>query len=90
MVCVAFLQLNVRRAVVGISTVRDFESGTRTHIANNVSAIRRALEEGGAADLLTATDGQAAGAQGARSTASTGPAGRSGRRRGSGSPGRRG
>lgn len=41
---------------VGLSTLRDFESGKRTPIQNNVAAIRRALEDGGAGELLLATD----------------------------------
>lgn len=32
------------RAKVGLSTVRDFETGTRTPIANNREAMQRALE----------------------------------------------
>src|SRR5579863_8719426 len=47
------------RAQVGISTVRSLEDGSRTPIANNAGAIRRALETGGAAFLLEATDGKA-------------------------------
>ncbi|MEQ8369200.1 MAG: helix-turn-helix transcriptional regulator [Alphaproteobacteria bacterium] len=45
-----------QRASVGLSTLKDFESGKRTPIANNVSALRRALEEGGASAFLVATD----------------------------------
>lgn len=44
------------KAQVGLSTLRDFESGTRTPIQNNVAAIRRALEDGGAGPFLVATD----------------------------------
>ena len=35
------------RAKVGLSTIKDFESGKRTPIANNVEAIKKALEAGG-------------------------------------------
>lgn len=36
-----------KRAKVGLSTVRDFETGTRTPIANNREAIQRAFETEG-------------------------------------------
>jgi predicted transcriptional regulator len=36
-----------RRANVGLSTIKDYESGKRTPIANNVEAICRALEAAG-------------------------------------------
>lgn len=35
------------RAKVGISTVKDFESGKRQPIANNLTALKSALEAGG-------------------------------------------
>jgi transcriptional regulator with XRE-family HTH domain len=35
------------KASVGISTVRDFESGRRQPIANNIAAMRREIEEAG-------------------------------------------
>ena len=35
------------RAKVGLSTIKDLESGKRTPIANNLEAIQRALESGG-------------------------------------------
>lgn len=37
-----------RAASVGLSTVRDFEKGRRAPIANNLSAMRAALEAQGA------------------------------------------
>ena len=35
------------RAKVGLSTIKDYESGKRTPISNNVQAIRQALEAEG-------------------------------------------
>ena len=36
-----------KRASVGLSTVKDFENGNRTPIANNLTAIRNAIEAAG-------------------------------------------
>jgi transcriptional regulator with XRE-family HTH domain len=49
-----------KRAGVGLSTVRDFEKGERTPIPNNLSAIRRAIEDAGVR-LAFSKDGTAAG-----------------------------
>jgi ribosome-binding protein aMBF1 (putative translation factor) len=37
------------RAKVGLSTVKDYEGGKRTPIANNLEALKKALESGGIA-----------------------------------------
>ncbi len=41
-----------KRAKVGLSTVRDFETGTRTPIANNREAMQRAFETEGVCFLF--------------------------------------
>jgi ribosome-binding protein aMBF1 (putative translation factor) len=51
------------KAHVGLSTVKDFENGTRTPIANNLGAIQRALE-GGGVELLFDGDGRSLGIKG--------------------------
>ena len=48
------------RAGVSLSTVQDFERGQRTPIANNMAALRRAIEAEGIR-LLFDKDGAAAG-----------------------------
>jgi transcriptional regulator with XRE-family HTH domain len=48
-----------RRARVGLSTVKDFERGDRNPIANNLDAMRRAIEAAGI-DLIE-EDGKAVG-----------------------------
>jgi ribosome-binding protein aMBF1 (putative translation factor) len=48
-----------RRARVGLSTVRDFERGDRKPIANNLDAMRRAIEAAGI--QLLDEDGKAVG-----------------------------
>jgi len=48
-----------QRAHVSLSTVRDFEKGRRTPIANNLDAMRRAIEAAGV--QLQFEDGKAAG-----------------------------
>jgi len=68
------------RAKIGLSTLRDFESNKRTPIQNNVTAIRQALEDGGASDLLTATDALGASAPVVSQT----PAAARGKRQGTG------
>jgi len=49
-----------RRANISISTVRDFETGRRTPIANNVEAMRRAIQSAGLR-LIFDRNGAAAG-----------------------------
>ena len=49
-----------KRAGVGLSTVRDFETGTRTPIANNRHAIQRAFEDAGVRAVF-ADDGKPTG-----------------------------
>jgi ribosome-binding protein aMBF1 (putative translation factor) len=49
-----------KRASVALSTVRDFEKGRRTPIANNLEAIRRVLAESGI-ELLFDDAGKATG-----------------------------
>jgi transcriptional regulator with XRE-family HTH domain len=53
------------RAQVGLSTVKDFENGSRKPIANNLNAIRRAIEEAGIT-LLFDPNGQATGVSSAK------------------------
>ena len=50
-------QYLAKRAKVGLSTVRDFEKRRRTPIANNLDAMRRALEAAG----IEFTNGDAPG-----------------------------
>ena len=49
-----------KRAGVGVSTVRSLEDESHAPIQSTGAAIRRALEDGGGADVLLATDGKAA------------------------------
>jgi transcriptional regulator with XRE-family HTH domain len=45
------------RANVGLSTIKDYESAKRTPMANNLEAIKRALENGG----MTISDASVSG-----------------------------
>jgi ribosome-binding protein aMBF1 (putative translation factor) len=45
------------KASVGLSTVKDYEGGTRTPIANNLEAIKKALESGGMKFTATSVSG---------------------------------
>jgi transcriptional regulator with XRE-family HTH domain len=49
-----------RRASVSLSTVRDFEKGRRSPIANNLAAIERVFAEAGI-EFLFASDGTPSG-----------------------------
>ena len=49
-----------KRASVGLSTVKDFENGTRKPIANNLQAIQRAIE-GAGMKLIFGPNGDAVG-----------------------------
>lgn len=52
------------RSKVGLSTVKDFESGKRTPIANNLAALKTALESGGMQFTDTSVSGPIAGRDG--------------------------
>jgi transcriptional regulator with XRE-family HTH domain len=45
-----------KRAHVSLSTVRDFEKGRRTPIANNLDALRRAIEAAGVLLVFEGTE----------------------------------
>jgi ribosome-binding protein aMBF1 (putative translation factor) len=45
------------KASVGLSTVKDYEGGKRTPIANNLEAIKKALESGGIKFTATSVSG---------------------------------
>ena len=49
-----------KRASVGLSTLKDFENGNRTPIANNLNAIQKALEDAGV-ELVFDTEGKPKG-----------------------------
>ena len=49
-----------KRANLSLSTVRDFEKGRRVPIGNNLTAIRKAIEDGGLR-LVATEDGQPLG-----------------------------
>lgn len=56
-----------KRANISLSTVRDYETGQRNPIPNNVIAMRRAIEEGGMT-LLFDEGGEAVGIARVRSS----------------------
>jgi ribosome-binding protein aMBF1 (putative translation factor) len=45
------------KANVGLSTVKDYEGGKRTPIANNLEAMKKALESGGISFTATSVSG---------------------------------
>lgn len=45
------------KASVGLSTVKDYEGGKRTPIANNLEAMKKALEGGGIEFTATSVSG---------------------------------
>jgi transcriptional regulator with XRE-family HTH domain len=55
-----------RASMVGSSTVRGFELGTRTPIPNNIKAMREALEQAGAEFIENGVVPQTPGGVGAR------------------------